>query len=255
VDHRHALPWSMPILLLQHHDIETPGRLGETLRLWGHRLDIRRPDRDGKDALPSDLSGVDGVVVMGGLQNVDEAGRAASPWLDAECDLVRSAHEAQLPVVGVCLGAQVIAHALGGTVEPMATPEVGFAPLRLTIPGQINPMMSGIAWESPQFHVHGQQITALPDGATLLASSDACVNQAFKVGLRTYGFQFHFECDRAMIDAFYEQCRDLFDRAGVTREALTAQVARDEAMYVRTSERLCESITRLAFSHVSKRSA
>jgi GMP synthase (glutamine-hydrolysing) len=245
----------MPILLLQHHDIETPGRLGETLRNLGHRLDIRRPDRDGANALPTDLAGLNGVVVMGGPQNVDGAGRSAAPWLDAEIDLVRQAHEAQLPVVGVCLGAQVIAHALGGTVEPMQTPEVGFAPVRLTVPGQINPIMAGIAWESPQFHVHGQQVMKLPDGATLLASSDACVNQAFKVGLRTYGFQFHFECDRAMIEAIYAQCRDLFDLAGVTRTGLAEQAARDEAMYVRTSERLCETITRLAFPFVSKWSA
>ncbi len=250
-----ALPWRMPILLLQHHDVETPGRLGDSLRNLGHRLDIRRPDRDGIDALPTDMRAFDGLIVMGGPQDMDAPGLSESPWLQDEADLIAAAHEAELPVIGVCLGAQVIAHALGGKVEAMEAPEVGLAPVRLTTAGQINAMMAGIPWESPQFHVHGRQITELPAGATLLASSDACLNQAFMIGLRTYGFQYHFECDGAMIDAFHPHCSDLFDRAGVTRDGLAEQVGRDYEMYARSADRLCDTIARLAFPFVSRRSA
>ena len=250
-----ALPSLMPILLLQHHDIETPGRLGDSLRNLGHRLDIRRPDRDGRDALPTDMRSFDGLIVMGGPQNADAHGLSESPWLQGECDLIGAAHAAELPVIGVCLGAQLIAHALGGKVEAMKSPEAGFAPVRITTAGQVDAIMAGIAWESPQFQVHGRQITELPAGATLLASSDACENQAFKVGLRTYGFQYHFECDRAMVDAFHAQCSDLFDRAGVTRDGLNEQVERDYEMYARSADRLCDTITRLAFPFVSRRSA
>lgn len=245
----------MPILLLQHHDIETPGRLGDSLRNLGHRLEIRRPDRDGGDVLPTDIRAFDGLIVMGGPQNVDPAGLAQWPWLRGESDLIAAAHEAELPVIGVCLGAQLVAHALGGKVEAMPSPEVGFVPVRITVPGQVNAMMAGIPWESPQFHVHGHQITELPAGATLLASSDACANQAFMVGLRTYGFQYHFECDRAMVDAFRTHCSDQFDRAGLTREQFAEQVERDYQRYARSADRLCDTITRLAFPFVSRRSA
>lgn len=245
----------MPILLLQHHNIESPGRLGESLQNMGHRLDIRRPDRDGLDAFPSDLRGFDGVVVMGGPQNLDAPGLSENPWLEGELDLVRIAHNAEMPVIGVCLGAQIIAQALRGKVEKMPAPEVGFAPVRLNPTGQVNPIMAGIPWEVPQFHVHGFEVTELPAGATLLGSSTACANQAFKVGLRTYGFQYHFECDRAMIDAFRAQCSDLFDRAGLTQAQLQEQVEHDFAMYERAADRLCETIALLAFPIVSKRSA
>ena len=245
----------MSIIVLQHNDIETPGRLGMTLRDHGYRLDVRRPDRDAARALPPDLDEVQGLVVMGGPQNLTPDEFRDAPWLMAEAKFIKRAHDAELPVIGVCLGAQLIAHALGGTVEPMPTPEVGFETVSINPVGQVDPILAGIAWDAPQFHIHAHHVAALPDGATGLASSAACENQAFKVGLRTYAFQFHFECDQPMIDAFFQQGPDLFDRAGLSRAQLDEQVKVSYEMYARVADRLCLNLTTCLFPTAAKISA
>ncbi len=245
----------MSIIVLQHHDIETPGRLGMTLRDHGYRLDVRRPDRDAARALPPDLDEVQGLIVMGGPQSLTPDELRDMPWLIAEAKFIKQAHDAELPVIGVCLGAQLIAHALGGAVEPMPTPEVGFETVSIDPVGQIDPILAGIAWDAPQFHIHAHQVTALPQGATVLASSAACENQAFTVGLRTYAFQFHFECDQPMIDAFFKQGRDLFDRAGLSKAQLDEQVNASYEMYARLADRLCLNLAACLFPTAAKISA
>ncbi|MEM1184318.1 MAG: type 1 glutamine amidotransferase [Planctomycetota bacterium] len=232
------------IVVFQHNDHESPGRLGLTLRDNGFKLDFRRPDVDGVDAIPVDLDNVQGVIVMGGQQNVTDG----LPWMQAEIAFVAKAHAAQLPVVGVCLGAQVIAKALGGEVEPMDTPEVGFAPVNIVGPGQTDRITAGIRWSSPQFHTHAQQITRLPDGAALLASSEACKVQAFYAGIRTFGFQYHFELDRKQIDTLFEADAAFFDKAGVTRDQLSVQADEHYATYARLGDRLCVNIASFAFT-------
>ena len=226
----------MRILVFQHLDIEHPGRLGSTMRDHGHRLDIRRPDQG--ETLPPNLDDIHALLVMGGPQNVGD-GHA---WMEREFDFVREAHARQMPVLGICLGAQVIAHALGGTVAPMERPEWGFADISLTLPGQTETMLAGLPWRHPQFHCHGHEITELPPEGIALASSAMCRHQAFKVGLRTYGFQFHFECDREMIDDFCglfhrEHCRRGNDRGrdqGTSRRRLR-RLRPDRLAFVRES--------------------
>jgi len=232
----------MRILVFQHHDVEHPGRLGATLRDHGYKLDIRRPDRDA-DAFPPDLDNVHALLVMGGPQDVGDD----LPWIEREADLVRSAHEAELPVIGICLGAQIVAHALGGTVAPMERPEWGFADVSITPAGQTETMLAGIAWRHPQFHAHGQEVSTLPPEGVCLASSAACANQAFRVGLRTYGFQFHFECDRSMIDAFCRAFPDGLEGAGLAREEIDRQVESSYDQYARLSSRLCVNLATYAF--------
>jgi GMP synthase (glutamine-hydrolysing) len=233
----------MRVLVLQHHDVEHPGRLGSTLRDHAFRLDVRRPDRDPDHAFPPDLDDVHALVLMGGPQNVGDG----LPWIDRECELVKDAHDADIPVVGVCLGAQIVARALGGEVGPMPTPECGFADVSLTVDAQTDAMMAGIAWRHPQFHFHAQEVTRLPSGATLLASSDRCRNQAFKIGLRTFAFQYHFECDRAMIDEFCRQSPDLLAAAGTGPEDAVRQTERHYETYARLANRLCVNLATYAF--------
>ena len=231
----------MRILVFQHHDIEHPGRLGSTLRDHGHRLDIRRPDTG--DALPPDLDDVHAIVVMGGPQNVDD-GHA---WLGREMELVRDAHERELPVVGICLGAQLVARALGGEVASMDRPEWGFGEVEITVEGQTETMLAGIPWRHRQFHCHAQEVSELPPGAVLLASSDECRNQAFKVGLRTFAFQFHFECDREMVGAFCRLYADGLSAAGLTTEQVEAQADAAFDDYARIGSRMSVNLATYAF--------
>jgi GMP synthase-like glutamine amidotransferase len=227
----------MAILVFQHCDSETPGRLGAVLRDHAFDLDIRRPDAGGE--VPSDVDDIDGVIALGGPQRLADA---REPWIAREIEFLKEAHARQLPVVGICLGQQMIALALGGAVGPMDGPEVGFADVDLTAAGQTDPILAGVAWRSPQFHLHHDEVKGAPPGAVVLASSARCPVQAFRAGLRTYAFQYHPEFDRAMIHAALAASRDMLVRAGTNAAQVEAQAERHAEAFERLGRRVCENI-------------
>ncbi len=240
----------MAIVVFQHGDRVGPGRFGVTFRDHGFTLDIRRldlPAAAGGRPVPKDYDNVDGVLALGGEQNIGDP----LPWLAEEAAFIKGAHERQLPVIGICLGAQLIAHGLGGQVAPMETPEVGFPIVSLNTTGQIEPLLQGLAWNTPQFSSHGYEIKQLPPGATLLGSSKACKNQVFRVGMRTIGFQYHPECDGAMINDFCSGCT-LMPRAGLTQADVAAQADKHYEMFARLADRQCVNLATLLFP-LSKR--
>ncbi len=226
----------MTILICQHDDMCRPGRLGLTLRDHAHKLDIRRLHRG--DALPADLDGITGVISLGGAQDIGDD----VAWMEAECEMIRSAHERELPIVGVCLGSQIIAHALGGTVEPMDKPEIGFPEVNINPAGQIESLLTGIAWTIPQFSHHSSEITELPEGGVLLASSERCANQAYRVGPRTYGFQYHFECDRPMVADLIRAYPKSLQQAGLTEIDCNKEADERYQFFARQADRLCVNI-------------
>lgn len=235
------------IVILQHNEHAHAGRLARCLRDHGFRLDIRRvdlPAEAGGKPVPEDLDDLHGLVVLGGAQNVDE-GHA---FLSKEQALIRKAHEAGLPVVGVCLGSQQIAVALGGRVGRMATPEVGMSPVHLTVPGQTETLMAGIPWSSPQLHSHAYEVTELPPGATLLASTAACKVQSYRIGVRTFAFQHHFECDVPMARDLMVRSLPLAEEAGLTLGDLNRQIDEHAPMFDRVNERRCENLAVFAFT-------
>lgn len=229
----------MRTVVFQHSEIGGPGRLGLTLRDHAHKLDIRRPDKG--DPIPPDLDDVDGVISLGGPQNVDEPGSNAS-WMDRELAFLRAAHDRSLPVIGICLGAQMIAHALGGEVAKMERPEFGFHDVELTPAGQTDAILSGVAWTCPQFQTHGREVARLPPDATLLATNARCKAQAFRVGLRTYGFQYHFESDRDGIAAFAREGKQEFYDAGLAFDEVMKQADAKYDRFGRMADRLCVNL-------------
>jgi len=238
----------MSILVLQHCGVCGPGRLGMTLRDHGVRLDVRRPDMHDTDTprgLPGDLDNVDGLIILGGPQNVTDIG--THPWMQQEAAYIKRAHDAGLPIVGICLGAQLIAHALGGKVEARTKPLIGFDDVMLTPAGQVEPVLGGIAWRHPQFFSCGQEIKQLPPGTTLLAGSGATPVQAFKSGVRTFGFAYHFECDRPLLEALIGESASMLSGAGVTDGYLAASIDQHYATYARLSDRLCLNLATLCF--------
>ncbi len=229
----------MAIIVFQHGAHVGPGRLGLTLRDHGFTLDIRTPHVPGTAGVPTDLENVEGLVVLGGEQNVPDI--AGLPWMQEEAEFIRKAHAKQLPVIGICLGHQLIAHVLGGTVAPAATPEWGFTKVTAQSPGQTETMLSGVPWDAMMFQAHNQEVATVPAGVTVLASSAACKVQVFKAGLRTYGFQHHFECDRPMIEAYMK------DAPGGAPADLSATLTARYDMYARIAERLCVNIASFVF--------
>lgn len=226
----------MAIVVFQHWDTGRPGRLGATLREHAFKLRLLRPDRG--DQIPQDYDDVDAVISLGGPQNVGDP----QPWIAQEIDFIRGAHARALPIVGVCLGHQFLAAALGGEVGPMATPELGFVDVDLTPAGQTDTMLAGVAWRAPQYQSHGQEVKKLPPGAALLASSAACKVQAFRAGLRSYGFQYHFEVDPELIQKYAAADRDQLARLGLSPDHITRQAQQSGERFARLGDRLCLNI-------------
>ena len=232
----------MPIIVLQHSDQSVLGRLGATLRDNAHRLDVRRVDKD-PGAVPVDLDDVTGVVSLGGPQNVGDP----HDWMNAELEFIRRAHEREIPVIGVCLGAQLVAHALGGAVAPMPKPSIGFEPVDVLVPGQTDSMLAGVPWNHRTFQFHAQAITEAPPGATVLASSDAAPVQIFRAGLRTYGFQMHLEADRPIITNFCKTHSQSLVAADLSHEAIEQQADEHYDRFALVADRLCVNLATLCF--------
>ena len=170
---------SSSILVLQHIACEPPAAFEDELRSRG--LDVTRVELDEGDPLP-DWREFPAIVVMGGPMGAyDEADH---PWLVEEKRALRDAVEADVPVWGVCLGAQLLASALGARVYPGEQPEVGLLPVHLTGEAADDPVFRDAPSSFPALQWHGDTFD-LPDGATLLASSPAYPHQAFRVGRRT----------------------------------------------------------------------
>jgi GMP synthase (glutamine-hydrolysing) len=174
-------------LVLQHIACEPPGVYEDVLRERG--MEILRVELDEGEPLP-ELDGIGAIVAMGGpMSVVDEA---LHPWLADEKRLIAEAVEAEIPFFGTCLGVQLLAASLGATVSAGETPEVGILPVYGTEAALQDPVFAGLRWPRPTLQWHGDTF-ALPEGATLLATSPAYPHQAFRVGKRAYGVQFHLE--------------------------------------------------------------
>ena len=174
------------LLVLQHIACEPPAAYEDELRSRG--LDLERVELDEGDALP-DWRQFAGLVAMGGPMGAYE--EDTYPWLAAEKWAMCEAAEAGHPVWGVCLGAQLLAGALGARVYQGETAEVGLLPVNLTPAAARDPVFGGAPSSFPSLQWHADTFE-LPDGATLLASSSAYRNQAFAYK-RAYGLQFHGE--------------------------------------------------------------
>ncbi len=230
----------MSIVILEHSPSTGAMRLAAALRDYGHRL--RVIELHAGAAVPADLDDTDGIVSTGGNYSADDS----EPWLAPEMKLLRLADEAQLPVIGICLGSQVLARALGGEVGPMEGGiELGWHEVALTPAGAEDPLYAGIAWTSMQFHWHQDQVTKMPDGARVLATSQRCRTQAWACGLRTYGFQYHPEVYADTPAAWAARHPDDLLKAGITLDQLKSWTAESYPTFERLSCRLFESIALL----------
>jgi len=183
------------ILVFQHVAHELLGTLNPLLKDSGFRIRYVNFDRD-PAARPS-LDGYFGLVVLGGPMNVDQVD--LYPFLAVEVELVAEALQRGMPVLGICLGAQLLARALGADVRPHHSKEIGWYQINPTAAGADDPVFAGMSDTENIFQWHGDTFD-IPSGAVHLASSPDCENQAFRYGDTAYGFQFHLEVDRPMVE-------------------------------------------------------
>jgi GMP synthase (glutamine-hydrolysing) len=182
------------LLVFQHAATEPLGVLDPMLRRWGFRIRYvnfaREPD------VQLDLARYNGLVVLGGPMNVDQA--AAYPHLLTEIAAIRAALKLEVPVLGICLGAQLLAAALGATVRPNKVREIGWYRLQPAGEAEADRLFRHFDGSQHVFQWHAYTFD-LPPGAVHLASTESCEHQAFRYGNRAYGLQFHLEADEALI--------------------------------------------------------
>ena len=181
-------------LVIENDPTDDPRRLGDWLTAGGLELHVVRPHAG--DSLPETLDGYVALVVLGG----EQAAYGSTPWFPAVEALLRKAVKHRVPALGVCLGGQLLARAMGGTVERSAAgPEIGPALVARRDAAESDPLFARVPFTPDVYQWHEDEITELPPGVLLLAASTRYPHQAFRVGDRAWGLQFHIECDTAML--------------------------------------------------------
>jgi GMP synthase (glutamine-hydrolysing) len=182
------------LLVLQHVAHEVLGTLNPLLKRAGFRIRYVNFARH-PDAQPS-LDGYDGLIVLGGPMSVNDSNRLLH--LVTELKLIEEAMRRDIPVLGICLGAQLIAKTLGANVYPNAEKEIGWYDVSPTDHASSDPLLAELEKTEKIFQWHGETFD-IPRSTRHLAFSPLCANQAFRYGTKVYGFQFHMEVDEPMI--------------------------------------------------------
>jgi GMP synthase-like glutamine amidotransferase len=221
----------MRVIVVRHHAIDDAGFIGDSFAARGADVSVHLFPDDG--VLPP-LDGVDHVVILGAAWSVYED--AISDWIDAELDWIRAADAAQVPILGICFGAQALTTALGGQVERAARMEVGWTTVDTLDPDLIE--------EGPWLEFH-RDLCLPPRAARVLARNEVCV-QAFSMGPHL-AVQFHPEVDAAQLSRWLaDGGRAEAERAGQDPDKVLAQTEAEEPQAAARADRLVDSALRVA---------
>jgi len=220
--------------VLQHLRIEPTAIIGEMIENSGHSIKVVRMDSD--ESVPQSLSGFDGVIVMGGPMSANDV---HTPFIADEIQLLQKAIAIDLPVLGLCLGAQLLAKAAGAEIVTSPVRELGWCPVQRTEGSVVDPLFQALDIDGLMvFQWHGETFT-LPDAATLVATHPDVPHQAFRMGSSQYGLQFHIEVDQAIIKSWVEagdsERESLGDAGVVTTLA-------EGALYLPPAQQFCREM-------------
>lgn len=221
------------VLICQHVGYEILGTLNPLFKSEGFRLRYinfgRFPQEQPR------MRGYNGLVLLGGPMNVDQIEH--HPHLLHEIEMIREAIDLKLPVLGICLGSQLIARALGAQVRANAKKEIGWHEIRLSQGGMQDPLLGNFQQRESIFHWHGDTFD-IPEGAVHLASSESCSNQAFRYGDKVYGLQFHLEVDEALIDRWLHVPRYQEELRQLAAETSPDKILQETRVHVERSKQL-----------------
>lgn len=216
------------VLAIQNDPTDPPLLVGEWLEEEGIRVQVVLAC-EGESVPTTVPDGVHGILPLGGAMGANDD--EVAPWLRDERALLADAVDRGVPVLGLCLGGQLLAAATGGRVELGPTQEIGLVYVQRTVDGMLDPVMSQAVPSSgadlPAAQWHQDFITQVPDGGVVLLTNDACPVQAFRLGDTAYGLQLHPELDAATFRSWADYPDDALRRAGV--DPLAAADVVDEA--------------------------
>jgi len=206
------------ILVLQHHPAENLGAIADALEeaalAWQYvRVFDGHP-------IPKDVKGLGGLIVMGGAETVYQLDRY--PYLRDEMALIESALRADKPILGVCLGSQLLAAALGSKVRRGEQREIGWYPVRMSDNAKDDRLMRGLPAEFVAAHWHSD-VFDLPQDAVTLASSDETPVQAYRYGAKAYGLLFHAEMTSEILAALVSEFGEGLKRVGIDGDAMVIE--------------------------------
>jgi GMP synthase-like glutamine amidotransferase len=217
----------MRLYVIQHIAFEGPGAIAEWARERGHSMATTEQFEGGR--LPK-LDEFDFLVVMGGPMSANDD--AKIPWLAAEKQLIAEALQRQKAILGVCLGAQLLAQVLGARVYRNREKEIGWFPIRLTPKAGGSGLFAGLPEELTVLHWHGETFD-LPKGALHLAESDLCLNQAFELDGRVLGLQFHLEVQPQGLEKLIENSAADLEPGPAVQAADTIRASADLSQTLR----------------------
>ena len=211
--HASGYGFRMRVHIVQHVAFEGPGAISEWARERGYRVSVTEQFKRG--TLPA-VDDFDFLVILGGPMSANDG--AQFDWLAGERQLITEALREEKAILGVCLGTQLLAQALGAQVYPNRKEEIGWFPVRLTLDAERSRLFSGLPARMTVLHWHGETFD-LPNGAILLAESKSCRNQAFELDGRVLGLQFHLEVQPQGLERLIENSAADLTRAPAVQTA------------------------------------
>lgn len=231
---------------MKHIGIEGPDSLDVFFKKQGFAT--KTIELQDGDLLPERLDGIDAVIVLGGPMNVYE--EDTFPFFVNENRFIRDIAEANIPFMGICLGSQLLAKACGAKVGRSPEKEIGMKPVTLTGGGKADPLFAGLQEKLNVFHWH-EDMAQLPSGAVLLASSEGCPHQAFRVGRCAYGLQFHIEVTEPTV---HQWIRAYFKEDKIKKGQLVAdQYRKQYDAFHALAEKICQNFLNIIQSNKQMR--
>jgi len=221
------------LLVFQHVPHEILGTFNPLLKQAGFRIRYINFGRT-PEAVPN-IEKYDGLIILGGPMCVDQTD--SHPHLLTEIAAIQEAMEQQMPVLGICLGAQLIAKALGAHVRKNPVKEIGWYDVTPTEAGTRDPLFNCFQGTEKIFQWHGDTFD-IPHGAEHLASSTDCANQAFRYGDRTYGLQFHLEVDEALIQRWLKTPVHIRELESLGDQISPEKIMDETELYIRNTAEL-----------------
>jgi len=235
----------MRLLVFQHLECEHPGSLRQFLKRDSIEWDAVELDKN--ESIP-ELDSYDALWVMGGPMDVWDV--EEYPWLIDEKTAIRTwVRELRRPFLGLCLGHQLLADALGGTCGPQRPAEIGVMDVELTDAGVADPLFAGLDRRQKCLNWHSVQVAQAPDDAVILASSSACANQAMRVAENAWSMQYHVEVEPdtvtnwADIPAYHSALINSLGEDGV--ETMSKGAAQNRHKFLISSETIYNNFMRL----------